>query len=166
MFTEYAEPKTVDEMISRYAEVRKRCYNPPKPREWARQFDLHVKDYRQHMEFRRRQEEQMREIITRFREIRTPQSYRISLNQIIREVAAKHRVSVDAIKGKGRARHIAAARHETAARIYVERPDMSLPNIGKFLGGRDHTTILSSVRKMGVHNVEREPWYVRQARPL
>jgi chromosomal replication initiation ATPase DnaA len=37
------------------------------------------------------------------------------------------------------------------AAAYQQRPDLSLPQLGKMFGGRDHTTILYAVRKAGAY---------------
>lgn len=66
-------------------------------------------------------------------------------------IAAKHGVTISAIKGESRQDVIVAIRHEAMALVYVRRPDLSLPAIARFFGNRDHTTILHAVRKMGVY---------------
>jgi hypothetical protein len=43
------------------------------------------------------------------------------------------------------------------SRIYEERGDISLPEIGRFFGGRDHTTVLHAVRKLGQLNRPKVP---------
>lgn len=66
--------------------------------------------------------------------------------KIIAEVAEKHHVSIQDITSRRRDHPSVLARQEAAWRIRHETP-LSLPNIGKRLGGLDHTTILYSVRK-------------------
>lgn len=65
---------------------------------------------------------------------------------IIRDVCAKHGLSKDALLGKHRRRDLCAARHEAAFRMVVEL-GFSYPKAGRVLGGRDHTTILNSVKR-------------------
>jgi chromosomal replication initiation ATPase DnaA len=36
------------------------------------------------------------------------------------------------------------------AEIYVQCPGMSLPEIGRMFGGRDHTTVIHAIKKLGV----------------
>lgn len=67
---------------------------------------------------------------------------------LVQQVAAKHSVTVDDIMGKSRRRYIVRARQEAMAVIYTEFPMWSLPIIGKYFG-RDHTTVLHSVKVMG-----------------
>jgi chromosomal replication initiation ATPase DnaA len=70
---------------------------------------------------------------------------------IIREVAQRHGMTPAAITGQGRSKVIVAARFEAIALTYIERPDLSLPGMGRMFGGRDHTTILHALRRMGVY---------------
>lgn len=66
--------------------------------------------------------------------------------EVMRQVCSKHRISKDALVGPLRRKNILAARHEAAFRMIVE-VGMSYPQAGRLLGGRDHTTILNSVRR-------------------
>lgn len=70
--------------------------------------------------------------------------------ELIKQVADKHGISVSDLKSESRNVHIVAIRHEAMALVYEKRPDLSLPQIGKIFG-RDHTTVLAAVRKMGVY---------------
>lgn len=79
------------------------------------------------------------------------QPARVPVHDLISSVAAKHGVPYDMITGASRASAVVAIRHEAMALVYQKRPDLSLPQIGKFFGGRDHTTILHAVHKLGVH---------------
>lgn len=65
--------------------------------------------------------------------------------QIIREVAEQHGVRVVDMSGPRRDLKIVAARQEAMWRVKMERPDMSLPMIGR-LFKRDHTTVLHGIR--------------------
>jgi chromosomal replication initiation ATPase DnaA len=69
---------------------------------------------------------------------------------LIREIAEKHGILVADIKSQSRAAAIVEIRHEAVAYVYQRRPDLSLAQIGRIFG-RDHTTILHSVRKAGVY---------------
>ncbi|MFB7145006.1 helix-turn-helix domain-containing protein [Agrobacterium deltaense] len=57
-------------------------------------------------------------------------------------------VDLRGIKGKRRTRHLTFPRHLINYAIKEERPDLSYPQIGRWCGGRDHTTTLNSVRKI------------------
>lgn len=65
---------------------------------------------------------------------------------VLRAVARKHRLKVADITGPRRYKDVVAARFEAAWRMRV-RLGMSLPAIGRRLGGRDHTSILNAVRR-------------------
>lgn len=64
---------------------------------------------------------------------------------VLAEVAASHRISVRELLGRGRHKHVAWPRQEAMWRIR-QTGRYSLPQIGAFLGGRDHTTILKGIR--------------------
>lgn len=70
----------------------------------------------------------------------------ISRQRILQEVSIKHGVSVIDIKSKRRSQDVVPARFEACYRLKNETT-MSLPAIGRYLGGRDHTTILHAIRK-------------------
>jgi hypothetical protein len=57
-------------------------------------------------------------------------------------------VTLSEIKGAHRTRNIVFPRHLTTYMIHLERPDISYPRLGKFMGGRDHTSILFAVEKI------------------
>ena len=65
-------------------------------------------------------------------------------NQILSRVARERNVTVALIKGETRARHVVTARHQAA--YEMSKLGLSLPKIGRLLGGRDHTTILHAIR--------------------
>lgn len=73
---------------------------------------------------------------------------RITLELILNIVSAHLGVSVAEIKGDRRSKPIVQARHIV---MYLTREltDASLPKIGERLGGRDHTTVLHAVDKVG-----------------
>lgn len=70
----------------------------------------------------------------------------ISLRQIMREVSEKYNVSIVDIKSERRTQFIVKPRQEFFYRARTETGH-SLPNIAKFCGNRDHTTVLHGVRK-------------------
>lgn len=85
-------------------------------------------------------------IIAQYREI-IVLGVKRSARDIIRDTAKQQGVSVDDIVGRSTHKPIVYARHLAIYRVRKERPDMSLPQIGRIFN-RDHTTILSAVRKM------------------
>ena len=67
-------------------------------------------------------------------------------NEIVFATAEKYRVSVAEIKGARRDKFIVKARHECCYRLSKEM-GYSLTQIGKILGDRDHTSVLSGIRR-------------------
>lgn len=73
---------------------------------------------------------------------------------IIEMVAAWHMMTVEDLTGPSRQRHHCAARFDAIAAIYtlikINGRRMSLPEVARYFGGRDHTSILNALRKRGV----------------
>lgn len=61
--------------------------------------------------------------------------------KVISDVAAMHCITAADIKGPKRSRHLVDAREDVT--IILRERGLSLPQIGKILGGRDHTTIMN-----------------------
>jgi len=57
-------------------------------------------------------------------------------------------VSYAQVISGSRTASIVEARHTCVYAVHKARPDLSLPQIGKLIGGRDHTSILHCIRKM------------------
>lgn len=74
---------------------------------------------------------------------------KIPAREIIAHIAALHGVPVAEILGRRRSVPICAARHAAMKAVADHRPDLSLPQIGKLFGGRDHTTVLHAIQKLG-----------------
>ena len=72
---------------------------------------------------------------------------RITLREIAVEVAAKHRITLDDLVGHDRSVCYVHPRQEVYYRAYIECPHLSYPEIGRRMGGRDHTTIAHGVKK-------------------
>ena len=71
--------------------------------------------------------------------------HRRSMREIAADVAARHGLTLDELKSPQRARRIAWPRQEAMKEIY-DTGRFSLPQIGGFFGGRDHTTVLHAIR--------------------
>lgn len=71
---------------------------------------------------------------------------RVTMAEIAQRVAEKHRIEVGDLKGQSRKRYIAWPRQEAMHEMHAAT-SQSLPAIGRFLGGRDHTTVLHGVRR-------------------
>lgn len=66
--------------------------------------------------------------------------------QIMLAVAAAHKVTVAELCGPSRQRRIAWPRQELMWALY-DTGRYSMPQIGRFIGGRDHTTALHGIRR-------------------
>jgi hypothetical protein len=68
---------------------------------------------------------------------------------IVIEVLTEHPgITVADLKGAHRRRDITYIRHLAMYEVYHQRKDMSHPAIGRWFGGRDHTTVLHAVRRI------------------
>lgn len=65
---------------------------------------------------------------------------------IIDEVCAEHGFSYGEILGGQRNKKLVAARHKAFYRLSKETA-LSLPGIGRVMGGKDHTTVLHGIRQ-------------------
>jgi Bacterial dnaA protein helix-turn-helix len=150
------EPKTAAELLARYRDVKRRLYpvpsrplNPELPlvdAETTLAFALAVAavaaDRAREAE---KQAEQARRAVRGGDVIRrTPGS---TARAALLAVSKRTSVPVHAILGRQRRGEIAAARHEAMWRVR-ETTKWSLPRVGQFFNGRDHTTVLNSLRRM------------------
>lgn len=74
-----------------------------------------------------------------------PNPPRQRMADIIARVAEKHGVSISDIKGPSRLRMYAHPRQEAMSEM-VDTGLWSTPNIGRVLGGRDHSTVIYGAR--------------------
>lgn len=85
---------------------------------------------------------------------RPEQPVRPRVETLIREGCVGTGFSPEDVKGHCRSRTLVKLRHRLMAQAYRECKDMSLSMIGKAFGGRDHTTVMWAVRKMGAHHTQ------------
>lgn len=69
---------------------------------------------------------------------------------ILSEVAGASGFTVDQLKGDSRARRIVIARHYAMHRL-SEETAMSTTQIGRVLGGKDHTSVIYGIRRWKEH---------------
>lgn len=74
---------------------------------------------------------------------------KISAKEIVVKAAECHDVDVRAVVGSGKLRKLVECRHDAIAAIRWLKPNLSFPNVGKYLGGRDHTTIIHACQRRG-----------------
>jgi hypothetical protein len=75
----------------------------------------------------------------------------VTAREIIDAVVAKHGIELTELAGSSRRAPVTAARREASWRIrhevLVNGRQISLPEIARHLGGRDHTTVLYNIRR-------------------
>jgi chromosomal replication initiator protein len=76
-----------------------------------------------------------------------PRRSEVRPDEIVRRVADAFGVTVDSIIGRDRSRQIALPR-QVAMYLLREEANISLPQIGDTLGGRDHTTVMYGCDKV------------------
>lgn len=69
-----------------------------------------------------------------------------TMAQIVRDVAFENNLTVEQLKGPSRSRAIAWPRQEAMWRC--RQIGKSYPQIGRFFGGRDHTTAIHAIREV------------------
>lgn len=69
---------------------------------------------------------------------------------VIRLVALKHGIRVSDIKGDSHSRDMVAARDHAIGLVYTHCGPMSTPQLGRLFGGRDHSTMIHSLKKQGI----------------
>ncbi|MGK7344424.1 MAG: chromosomal replication initiator protein DnaA [Candidatus Nitrospinota bacterium M3_3B_026] len=71
----------------------------------------------------------------------------IDIRQIQKAVCDYYKIKVVDLKSKNRSKKVMIPRH-TAVYLAREYTNTSLPEIGRAFGGRDHTTVMHSIRKI------------------
>jgi chromosomal replication initiator protein len=89
-----------------------------------------------------------------------PRRNDIRPDEVIRRVADVYGVTVDRILGRDRSRQVALPR-QVAMYLLREESNISLPQIGETLGGRDHTTVMYGCDKVA-DLLERDDRFRRQ----
>jgi hypothetical protein len=133
---------TLNELVAHYAAVRKRLHMAPeKPKAVV-------------LPFVKKEEIKappplpalptLDELIERAKEKHPPLKKSV-VTVILEDVAKRHNVTIQDMKGILRKADLVAARSEFAW-ICVRQRKLSLTKVGRMLGDRDHTTILHAVR--------------------
>ena len=78
--------------------------------------------------------------------------------ELLAEIASILGFDVAALKGKSRQRPLVTAR-QIAMYVFRELTDLSYPGIARIFGGRDHTTVIHAVEKIGRLMSERKQIY-------
>lgn len=80
------------------------------------------------------------------RDIIILQPPRIAGRDIAAEVAALYALTLADLFGPARAKAISHPRQHAMWEVRRRAPHLSLPQIGRLFGGRDHTTVLHGIR--------------------
>ena len=70
-------------------------------------------------------------------------------NQIIKEISKKYGITIEQLMGKDRSNWFVRARVEAIKRMRNEL-DLSFPDIGRYLGKRNHATIIYNYYKKNI----------------
>ncbi|MHC4938201.1 MAG: chromosomal replication initiator protein DnaA [Planctomycetota bacterium] len=89
------------------------------------------------------------------RDLVPPTPNRVSVENIMRCVADRFAISVRDITGKRRHRHVARARH-VCMFLARKMTSHSLEEIGGYIGGRDHTTVMHGFQRIR-NDVQADP---------
>jgi chromosomal replication initiator protein len=76
-----------------------------------------------------------------------PRRSKVKPEEIVRKVAESFGVSMESMIGRDRSRQVAFPR-QVAMYLLREEANISLPQIGETLGGRDHTTVMYGCEKI------------------
>lgn len=87
-------------------------------------------------------------MLNRWFVLSSPGVARVKISDILKAVARQYRVTVDDIKGPHRMSSIILPRQVAMFLIRHARPDASFPEIGRQIGGKDHTTVMHGERKV------------------
>ncbi len=104
-------------------------------------------------------------IIAKYLYVSTPQGPvgMAETKQLVAAIAKRHGVTFADIMGPCRRAKIVAARFEAIVAVAQVRYAWSLPQLGRFFGDRDHTTILHAMRTMAVKTGETIRGYTPEA---
>jgi hypothetical protein len=104
-------------------------------------------------------------LIAKYLYVETPQGPigMAETKQLVSAIAKRHGVTFQDIMGPCRRAKIVAARFEAIVAVAQVRYAWSLPQLGRFFGDRDHTTILHAIRTQAVKTGETIRGYTPEA---
>lgn len=94
--------------------------------------------------------EKAKQLLSNFEFDVTPK-VRVRAEDIIRYHASQSHFSYEDIIGPRRYRPLVAVRQAAMADVYIKCPHLSMPQIAKKFGNRDHTTLYHALKKLGAH---------------
>lgn len=86
------------------------------------------------------------EALDEFGNVVVASTYMPQWKRIALEVCAKHEIELNELLSPRRSREVVKARHECFWRCKKET-SLSFPQIGRYFGSRDHTTVLHGIRQ-------------------
>jgi chromosomal replication initiator protein len=99
----------------------------------------------------------MSEVLSLWRGVVTIPPPKPRMAEIAAMVAERHGLSLDTLRGPQRCRRVAHARQEAMALIYAQGR-FSTPQIGRYFGDRDHTTVLYGINAHKARAERRGSW--------
>ncbi|KAA3527068.1 hypothetical protein GOZ96_04850 [Agrobacterium vitis] len=147
------------EMMAAAAALRRKLFNPPnrkteivaiqEPKRRVEDipmwemvptlFDSHVEVYHTHL--------RILEMVENG-EIEYSSPARKTMNAIAAEVMKEYpEFTLSDLRSRRRIPKLCLAKHHVVYEIRAQRPDLSYPMIGTFMGGKDHTTVMHSYNK-------------------
>jgi len=72
---------------------------------------------------------------------------KVPIKEILQVICDFHGITVTRLMSRNRQRFMTKIRDEAIRAVADARPEMSLPELGRVFDGRDHTTILFSLKK-------------------
>lgn len=148
---------SMDDLMRHYGDVRARLYGGSAPAERVRRIipvraQTHRPDYVEPapklpmVRLDQAAKHRIRDVLNLRLESQIDPTAPDHYRTIISEVCSKHRVTKGELLSARRQPHLVVARHEAMYRM-IKETSMSLPAIGRRMGGRDHTTVLYGIRK-------------------
>jgi chromosomal replication initiation ATPase DnaA len=75
-----------------------------------------------------------------------------TMRSIAERIAADHQIEVADLRGPGRSKRISHIRQQAMAEML--KAGFSTTQVGRFLGGRDHTTVVFGARQHAARSAE------------
>ncbi|MCW5723466.1 MAG: hypothetical protein KIS81_00745 [Maricaulaceae bacterium] len=89
----------------------------------------------------------------------------VTIQEVIAIAAEQARTRPEAITGPRRTAPLVRIRHRAMVVVKMLRPELSLTMIGRWFGGRDHSTVINALRK-GALRVAQDPREAEAAEAL
>lgn len=101
-------------------------------------------------------------IVSSFRAVEIILGARSPVKDIVIHAVAGTKYTAQDILGHRRMRAMTDLRHYAILCAWAFRPDQSLPQLGKLLGGRDHTTIIHAKNRFDFDRREEAARFIKQ----